>query len=58
MSFFFFFRCDSCKRKNRDRCYHWDVGDEDSVLQFQEQLREKAQEYFAIHGKQFDAIVA
>lgn len=33
-------RCDSCIQKNRECCYHWPVGDEDSVRHFQQELEQ------------------
>jgi hypothetical protein len=33
------------KKKNRECCYHWTVGDEDSVIRFQRELSEMMEEY-------------
>jgi hypothetical protein len=41
----YYFSCDSCIAKNKPKCYHWRVGDEDSVIGFQEELRERMEEY-------------
>jgi hypothetical protein len=30
---------------NRERCYHWTVGDEDSILHFQAELEHKLEQY-------------
>jgi len=52
-----FFRCDRCKEKNRKRCYHWRVGDEDSILQFQEELRKMLEHYCRAFGGDIDEIL-
>jgi len=33
-------RCDFCKENNNERCYHWEVGDEDSLEVFRQKLGE------------------
>jgi hypothetical protein len=51
--FYLTYRCDSCKEKNSEHCYHWNVGDEDSVLHFQEDLSIRLEEYVRTCGRQF-----
>jgi len=38
-------RCQRCKDLNRERCYHWPVGDEDSIVHFQAELEHRLQQY-------------
>lgn len=40
-------RCDWCKRKGKEKCYHWEVGDEDTVARFQRDLENQMEEYLA-----------
>jgi hypothetical protein len=35
-----------CKRNHKEKCYHWEVGKEESILKFQEKLEEDMNEYF------------
>lgn len=49
-------RCDRCKWKESSKCYHWNVGDEDSIVKFQEELEIQMQEYFDICGATLDEV--
>jgi hypothetical protein len=51
-------RCESCLAKNKNRCYHWRVGDEDSVLTFQAELQERMDEYTNSCGSCYKEIMA
>lgn len=53
---FFPCRCQRCKRKDRRRCYHWPVGDENSIRLFQENLRVQIDAYINSCGKCFNEI--
>jgi hypothetical protein len=50
-------RCDCCKAKQRERCYHWRVGDEDSIAIFQEELEDIMEDYLATCGKSYEEIL-
>ena len=54
---FFFDRCDSCIQNNREHCYHWPVGDEDSVRHFQQELALRLAEYEQHCGRQLLDVV-
>jgi len=45
-----------CKNNNKSKCYHWDVGDEDSVAKFQDELRLQMQEYLEVCGHSIDEV--
>jgi hypothetical protein len=55
-TFFFLLRCNECKRSNRNHCYHWFVGDEESIAAFQQELEEQLDVYIGIRGVSFDKI--
>jgi hypothetical protein len=40
----------------KPKCYHWRAGDEDSVITFQEELREQMEEYLENIGSCFNKI--
>jgi len=50
--------CESCKENNRERCYHWRAGDENSIEHFQAELRGKLEEYLSSSGMHFDHVVS
>ncbi len=50
------FRCEHCQVKNRGKCYHWTVGDEDSVQFFQKILSDKMQQYMQDCGRSFQEV--
>jgi hypothetical protein len=39
-------RCDLGKKNNKEKFYHWDVGNKDSIAKFKEKLEEDMDEYF------------
>jgi hypothetical protein len=49
-------RCYICKAKKKSHCYHWTVGDEDSVVRFQAELQEMLEEYVRQCGSCFQQI--
>ncbi len=49
-------RCHRCKWKESSKCYHWNVGDEDSIVKFQEELEIQMQEYFDTCGATLDEV--
>ncbi len=51
-----FFRCDMCKENGTYHCYHWHVGNENSIARFQETLEVLLEEYFHIHGSHYDEV--
>lgn len=51
-----YYSCDSCKEKNRPKCYHWSVGDETSIASFQQQLEEQLDLYLSNCGATFNEV--
>ena len=49
-------RCGYCKAKNRKRCFHWPVGNKDSIVKFQEELKAQMQKCLTTCGRNFDYI--
>jgi len=52
-----YLRCTTCKENERKYCFHWRVGDENSVRQFQQELASKLEDYFQACGGHFVDIV-
>ncbi len=46
-------RCDRCKRRNKDRCYHHDVLDTITVTRLLEELEKVLAHYNERHGKTY-----
>ena len=40
-------RCERCIRNDAEKCYHWEVGDEDAVEKFQQDLQREMAEYLS-----------
>ena len=51
--FSFFDRCSFCKQHNKERCYHWSVGDERSLNRFRQQLEEHLNLYLRTNGRHY-----
>lgn len=45
-----------CKEKNKERCYHWSVGDEAALSSFQEQLEKQYANYLRNCGSSYDEV--
>jgi hypothetical protein len=54
--FSFFIRCDKCIASDRQHCYHWNVGDEQSIAAFQQELAEQLYTYLETCGVPFQEI--
>lgn len=50
-------RCNRCKRNGKAKCYHWDVGDEDSIEKFQQDLELHMEEYFETCSTTLDQVI-
>ncbi len=50
-------RCDRCKAKEKEKCYHWDVGDKESINKFQEMLDSEITKYLDNIGATLDEIM-
>jgi hypothetical protein len=50
-------RCNRCKAKHNAKCYHWEVGDEDTIERFQQIPKEEVKEYFETCGSPLNEVV-
>jgi hypothetical protein len=50
-------RCDRCKVKEKEKCYHWDVGDEESIDKFQQMLDREINKYLDNMGATLDEVM-
>jgi hypothetical protein len=55
-SFLFTFYCDFCKQNDKQRCYHWSVGDEHSINIFRRQLKEHLHLYLSAQGRHYEEV--
>ena len=56
LTYIFISRCSTCKEKNKERCYHWSVGDEAALSSFQEQLEKQYANYLRNCGSSYDEV--
>ncbi len=52
----FIFRCEFCKENDKERCYHWSVGDEHSIDVFRRQLEEHLHLYLDSSGRHYEEV--
>jgi hypothetical protein len=49
-------RCGFCKEISNEHCYHWEVGDEDSIKVFCQKLEEHITQYASCNGTHFTEV--
>ncbi len=54
--YFVLFRCDFCKENDKERCYHWEAGDEASLEIFRQKLEEHLTLYVSQNGTHYTDI--
>ncbi len=52
----FLFRCDFCQENDKQRCYHWEVGDEASLEVFRQKLEEHLTLYVSRNGMHYSDV--
>jgi hypothetical protein len=50
------FRCDFCKENNKERCYHWSVGDEHSIEMFGRGITDHLENYLRTSGRHYKEV--
>jgi hypothetical protein len=45
-----------CKKKGKERCYHWSLGDENSIATFWQQLEQHLLNYLSSRGMHYEEV--